>query len=323
MKNHFFLWLLPGFVLAFSGCDRGELPVPAHEAGDVVMQELEMGADYGTQLWYDLETNTVLSRNAKTDWDLMFEASAEGWHVLLNSAKAMAAAPTGKESLAAVTTADGAAWSWDAPSGHMDSTAIGDWRKSKEAFLIDRGYDAVGEHLGYMKVQFLSVNEDQYRLRFAALDGSSEATFTVPKDSARSFVAFSFDDSGKVLPIEPPHGKWDLLFTQYTHIFEGPIAYLVTGVLHNRQGVTVAVDSTRSFAAITYEHVPEYTFSKAINTIGYSWKVYDFDAGSYNINPSLNYIIHTAEGHYFKLHFVDFYNAQGEKGAPRFEVQRL
>jgi hypothetical protein len=32
------------------------------------------------------------------------------------------------------------------------------------------------------------------------------------------------------------------------------------------------------------------------------------------------FIVHDTKGFFRKLHFVDFYNAQGQRGCPRFEV---
>jgi hypothetical protein len=57
--------------------------------------------------------------------------------------------------------------------------------------------------------------------------------------------------------------------------------------------------------------------------IGYDWKYYDFETGSYTVDFSRSYIIRTRAGFYFKLRFAGFYNASGEKGYPVIEFQRL
>jgi hypothetical protein len=57
--------------------------------------------------------------------------------------------------------------------------------------------------------------------------------------------------------------------------------------------------------------------------VGYNWKEYDLNAGEYTVLSNINYIIQDNNNKYYKLHFIDFYNTQGEKGYPKFEVQEL
>jgi hypothetical protein len=119
--------------------------------------------------------------------------------------------------------------------------------------------------------------------------------------------------------------EWDIQFTQYTHIFEGnpPTPYLVSGALSNRYMVDVAEVFDKDFSEITLEDATIYPFSKDINTIGYDWKEYSFNSGGYSIFSDKNYLIKTAEGKYYKFHFIDFYDASGNKGTPTFEFQEL
>lgn len=312
-------------LLLFSlACEKEEIGIPAHDPGDVVTQQLEMGGNYLEQIFYRLENNSIASQNLKTDWDLGFEAGPDGWHIILNSSTGGAVANTGTTDFELVPDPKTAAWRWDVPGGWLDSTGIGDWRDKKEVYLIDRGYDAAGKQLGYRKIVFESVDETAYRIRYARPDGSDEHSTIVPKDPELNFVCFSFV-THKVAAIHPPSREWDLLFTQYIHLFKEPLEtpYLVTGVLTNPKRIAVAVETEKEFSAITFEDVSGYDFSEAMNVIGYDWKFYDFDAGSYTVYPGMNYIIKTKEEIYYKLHFTDFYNDAGEKGAPRFEVQRL
>ena len=62
-----------------------------------------------------------------------------------------------------------------------------------------------------------------------------------------------------------------------------------------------------------------YEFNNQQDDIGYNWKYYDFDNEIYNVDLYINYIIKNQEERYFKLHFLDFYNNNGEKGYPLFE----
>ena len=310
-------------LVCLNSCEKDELPVLAHEPGLGIVTQLNMMQDYRYQLFYDLGSNSVTSQNIKTDWDLGFEAGDKGWHVVLNSARGGAASRTGNSNFASVTSYTGAVWQWDEPSGNLDSTAIGDHRGTSEVYLIDRGYNHLGQHTGYRKVIIQDVTDNFYTVRFAQLDGKGDTIVHIGKDTSISFVALSFDHSCAVL-IEPSKTEWDLLFTQYTHLFDTfPNTYLVSGVLINRFKVQVAIDDQKDFSEISYADVASYAFSTLVNTIGYDWKEFDFSSGIYNVFPHINYIIKDTDGHYFKLHFIDFYNASGAKGSPKFEMQEL
>lgn len=322
------LFLGLSIVLLLASCERDELPITPHDPGDVLTASVEMEVDYKWQVYFDLGTNSVIGENLKVIWDLGFETSADGYHVVLNAAKLMYAYPTGKTDLSAVTDTSGIITNhtWDEASGNLDSTAIGDWRNSNEVYIIDRGYNELGQHRGYRKAVFQAVDASTYTLRFAKLDGTDDTTLTINKDAAYNFAFFSFNNGGEVLEVEPPKETWDLVFSQYTHIFydeEPVIPYLVTGCLLNRNGTKAIMDNSISFENITFEYAQNKILSSNINTIGYDWKEYNFDTGAYLVFPEMNYIIQDSDGFYYKLHFIDFYDAQGQKGSPKFEFQRL
>lgn len=319
------LFFLPAllFTLLLGSCAKDELPVPPHDPGNVTEAAVSMSADYRWQLYYDLRTNTVVGQNLKTAWDLGFEATTDGFHVVLNSAKAMYAANTGSTDFTTVTDTIGFALlkKWDEPSGNLDSTAVGDWRGNMPVYIVDRGYSETGTHQGFRKIQFLAVDADSYTIRFAALNGNGDTTLEIAKDSTYNMQFLSFA-SGNTVLIEPPKADWDLTFTQYTHVFYNPLTtYLVTGCLMNRYQTTAARDTTTAFAAIRFSSIGSYVFSPAMNTIGYDWKT--FNGSTYVTDPQKIYIIRDREGLYYKLHFIDFYDNQGIKGNPRWEFQQL
>jgi hypothetical protein len=45
--------------------------------------------------------------------------------------------------------------------------------------------------------------------------------------------------------------------------------------------------------------------------------------GTYTIESDRIYLLRNSEGIFWKLHFIDFYTQNGEKGAPMFELQEL
>lgn len=305
-------------------CEKEELPVPAHEAGDVITNNVKMESDYKYQLFFDLETNTMVKKNLKTDWDLGFETSDNGYQIILNTAKSMFIANTNQTSFSTIIDTSNLVFKWDAISGNLDSTAIGDWRTTQTIYVIDKGYNELGVHQGFSKIEFLSVNNSSYQIRFANLDGSGEVTMQIGKDNNYNFSYLSLD-GGSIKDIEPSKEGWDLMFSQYTHIFKGTprTPYLVTGALTNRNKVEVAQVFDLDFLDINRNHINQYTFSSDINRVGYDWKEYLFSSGSYIIFTDKNFIIKSTEGRYYKLHFINFYDDLGAKGSPTFEFQEL
>ncbi|MBI3136467.1 MAG: HmuY family protein [Bacteroidetes bacterium] len=308
-------------VLLFIACEKNEIPVPAHQSGDDLTAVAEMGQDYRNQVFFSLDQNAVISMNLKTEWDLAFEASDTGWHVRLNTSKGMAAAKM-NGTFSTVSDTTGAVWKWDAQSGNADSTAVGNWQQDNNIYVIDRGYDQTGTHLGFSKFQVHSVSAVDFEISFANLDATTATTRTITKDDQYTFTYFSLT-TGTTVSIAPPKTDWDICFTQYTHLFDESTPYLVSGVLLNPFETEAGFSNTISYTDITYENAQAFTRTTAANAIGYDWKQYDYDQGIYLVDPSKNYVIKTQTGFYYKLHFIDFYNESGIKGYPRFEFRRL
>lgn len=309
-----------GIVLLMSSCIKEEIPVAAHVAGDVTVNEIDLEPDYRYQAYYDFGTNSLVFQHLKTEWDLGFETGVSGARVVLNTSRAMGAAHISGVDFNSITDTAGVQWRYDATSGNLDSTAIGNWQTLGGVFLINRGYSYDGTHLGFRKLEIASVNGAEYEIHYANLDGSNEQTKVVVKEEAFNFTFWSFETDATA-SIQPKKENWDLVFGQYAHLFEPDFPYLVTGILSNRNGVEVAEVFNKPFADIEYADVANYSFSSDINVIGYDWKT--FGGGSFTVHLDKNYIVKSTEGVYYKMHFIDFYNAQGEKGTPKFEIAAL
>jgi hypothetical protein len=317
--------ILGCFILTLFSCKKDELPVPAHNPGNVVTATVNMESNYKWQLFYNLKTNTVVSQNLKTTWDLGFETTENGYRIILNTSKAMFVRNTNNINFTSINDTLGfsANKKWDEASGNLDSTAIGDWRNTNIAYIIDRGYDESGVHQGFRKIQFQLVDANKYLVRFSKLNGTEDVTLQINKDSTYNFTFLSFNSNNTII-VEPPKSTWDLEFTQYTHIFydEIPVKpYLVTGCLLNRYKTSAKMDSLNSFAAINLTYAQNYILSPNINTVGYNWKTYI--NGTYITNTKMNYIVKSNEDLYYKLHFIDFFNNSGVKGSPKWEFQKL
>lgn len=314
-------------LCGFTSCLQKELPAKPYQPGDETTANVSMGSDYRWQLYYDLENNKVVRKNLKDVWHLGFEATADGYHVILNGSSFMFAYPTGKTNFATVVIADTTGHKhWDSPTGLLDSTAIGEWKGNNEVYIIDKGYSVDLTHQGYKKVQILSVDEQKYTVKYANMDGSSEKTVMISKDSSYNFAFLALKDEPEVLLVEPPKKDWDIVFSQYTHVYYDTWeTYLVTGCLLNRYKTTAFMDSIITFKELNYDRALHYTLSPFINTIGYDWKTVGSTTGGgadYKVHTNMNYIILNSRGNYFKLRFIDFYDNK-VKGNPKWEFQKL
>jgi hypothetical protein len=320
-------------TLLLASCEKDEIPVETPTAGLVESDEVAMQSDYRNQLFYDLELGRVVSENLKTDWDLGFECTADGWRITTNTGKGMKCAHTDFTQFNQEINITNLEWAWDSPSGNLDSTAIGNWKlEPNKLMVIDRGFDWNGEAQGYAELKILSYSETEYTIEFSASNQDEINVFTVTKDPTRNLKCFSFNNpystsnySGSSVDIQPDRNDWDLFFTQYlAELDDGDqiIPYLVVGVLTNYETSFAQQVFDIDFEEIDLEYANTLNFDSNIDNIGYDWKVYDFQDGFITYNDRY-YVIKDTEGVYFKLRFLDFYNLEGEKGHPNFELQRL
>ena len=316
------------FIPSTTGCLKEEDPVTPHNPGNVITRSINLSSDYRFQVFYNLNQDSIFSQNLKTDWDIAFQSSAlpntEGSKVILNPAKFMSAWNTNREDIEKISDTTGFFKNrrWDA-ANHPDTMSIGDVLGQTKTFWIDRGYDEKGDQLDFVKIKFISVDKQKYVIAVEKKGDKNAQTFEIQKDINRNFSYFSFNTNAQVI-IEPNKNDWDLMFTQYIHTFSEPYQpYLVTGVLLNPYNTFAAVDSTIDFNKIDINVAQNMQLRQASDVIGYNWKEYGFTGTIYKIFSHWNYVVRNSKGIYFKLHFIDFYDAQGTKGHPKFEFQKL
>lgn len=326
-------------VLILTSCFKEDEKIVPYDRGDVIVKTIEMTEYYTNQVYFDMENGEEVSVNNKNEWDLGFECSNEGAHILLNTSAFMVAANTGLTDFEEAVDMTVLEWKFDKSDGNLDSTAIGSWFSveqsdtlySRHVYVVNRGYTDLGALRGFKKIQFENLTNNQYFFRYANLDGTDDQTFMIQKDPGVSFTCFSFDEGGQQLFFEPPFDSWDIFFTQYTTLLytdEGdPYPYLVTGVLSNQVNVEVAIDTINEFSDIQVDDIEGLEFSPALDYIGYDWKVLEGDVNtgnvSYNIVPGISYIIKNRKGFYFKMRFTGFYSIEGKKGYPTIEFKLL
>lgn len=311
------------FIFSIIACEQEEIPVIVNLPAGVESTQLMMGSDYSSQLFFDLGSGAVVASNDKTTWDLGFESQQDGWRIWLNAANGGSVAATGTTNFESVVSPESLIYNYDLQNGNPDSTAFGDYRGTGQVFVVNRGYASDASSLGFFKLVVLDASELSYTIKAALLDGSNEHTLVIPKNSEINLMTYSFVQQD-VVSVEPPKSNWDLLFTQYTHLFANPpTPYIVTGVLLNRYNVKVAVDTFNVFDDINLESAGVLEFSSDLDIIGYDWKFFDFSSAVYLVDPTKKFIIRDTDGDTYKLHFVDFYDENGIKGAPEFEWQKL
>ncbi|KAF0130091.1 MAG: hypothetical protein FD155_1877 [Bacteroidetes bacterium] len=336
MKIKWLVVLIPLFML--TSCFKEDEKMIPFDRGDKISSTIEMTQTYKYQVYYSFSKAQVVSSNLKMDFDLMFDNSAEGASVLLNTSNFSTAAPSGKFSFEEVTSAVGLPLTFDASSANPDSVAIGPWFQisnsdtiySREVYVMDRGYDDLGNTLGFRKIIFDSIINNTYYFRYSLLNSTEVFSGVVKKTGSSNFSYYSFDQHVQIFP-EPPKTDYDLLFTQYTTLLytnEGdPYPYLVTGVLLNRFETEAYLDTTLVFDSITMQNIEDQFYTNKPDLIGYDWKevLGDVNTGNvyYEIRPENNYLIRDQQGFYYKMRFIGFYNYSGEKGYPTIEFQKL
>lgn len=286
---------------------------------------------YDYQIWYSLKNNSVTSHNTFVDWDLGFESTGSGHHIILNTSRFMYAGNTGSTDFYGITSNICDTMVYDDSSGDLSKTAIGNWADftdpanpvyPKKVYIIDLGFDNNGIPYGLKKVIFESFDNNTYTVHFSNINGSDEHNYQIIADPERSFTLFSFSNGGSIASVQPVNSNWDLCFTQYSTILfdDQNVAtpYLVRGVYLNSAGTTAVADSISSFHDISAKDLNDYSFSSAQDVIGYSWKDYKND--SYKINPDIFYIIKDQTDRYYKLKFTGYYNNSGARGYPSFQI---
>jgi|SRR5690554_784803 len=335
------LFLFTAIILFMAACEKEEIALDSPlgsnsttpmdtSSGESVIQKgvlisssVNIGEDYSKQVWFDLGTNAIVKINLRTDWDLAFDCSINHNLLYLNSALGASVAFTNETDFDKVTSDAGLTYTYEHHSGRKDSMAIGEVSNLRNVLILNRGYTPSNDEIGKLKIQITSAENGEYHITYAKLDGSNQQTAVISKSPQYNKVAYSFT-TNEVLQIEPPKTDYDLCFTQYTFIYTvPPQAYSVNGALINSYNTEVAKEFQKDFSKITKDDAQNLFYSNIADVIGHHWKDFNLQNDVYQIYTNQNYLIKDAAGNLFKLHFLDFYDENGVKGAPSFEYVRL
>ena len=72
-------------LVTIQSCFKEDKAIPYHPRGDVKTDTIGMTDTYLYQVFFSLDSGEVIKTVVKTTYDLGFECSTSGWHVLLNT----------------------------------------------------------------------------------------------------------------------------------------------------------------------------------------------------------------------------------------------
>lgn len=331
-RTYQFLIIASIFAIIFSSCEKKEDPITLPKANDSLkLFSVCLGSNYDKQVFLNLDNNqsTVVENSS---WDLYFDADAAGKNIYINGGKGVLIASTGSTQFGVIGNPQGLVWKWDAASGSADSLVLGNWcnpvTKSTydSVYVIDRG-SCITDATRYMQFKITCVDALKYKFVIANTDNTGQHEVIVNKDASKAHVYLSFDNGGKALNFEPDKNNWHLCFLKYRWVyyqFNPPLFYTVTGIYINDKITNAAADSSLNFNTIDHNRCSMFNFSSNRDAMGFDWKVYNFTSGRYVARSYVNYIVRsTVPSKYYKIRFIDFYDDNGLKGTPRFEVQGM
>lgn len=286
--------------------------------------------------YFDLENRQLVKSHRHDAWQLGFACGAGGWQIITNSGANWFIYNTGQPIPDAILSMpDKINGLYDIQHAFPDSTAVGDWIHPEgggdiypgNIYLL--GHFVDGNFAGIKQLAFLGVNDTTYTFFYKEQDSGISDTVVLMKNDSVNFIYYSFDQHTQV-SLEPDKHSYDLVFGSYydlATLFGITIPYQVGGVFQNIWDTEAVVDSVTGYAAIEPEMIPALVFTSRRDVPGYAWKGVTVDlagggTASYAVKSNISYIIHTAEGNYFKLRFLS-YTLEGRSGFPQFEYRRL
>jgi hypothetical protein len=316
------IYIAATFIL-LSSCFQEDEAVIRLDRGDVSNIEIAMGENYGEQLFYDLNSNTIVKHNPRTAWDIAFSSEAGSTVIKLNSGRFMLAAETTQSDMSKITDTAGLEFLWDYVNGAEDSMSLFEWDLADNVYVVDMGYDLEGSNLGYIKIKFTKVSDVKVSFEYMSLDGSNPGSGSLEKDQEYNFSYYSILNESKIV-IEPKKDEYDLYFGQYIFYFEAEdLPYYVNGVLLNPNQVEASPYFDVQYEEISSDNLDALDFKTQPDLIGYTWKYYNAQASRYEVVDGQNYLVKDVEGYYYKIRFTGFYNKDGIKGHPQLELKKL
>lgn len=323
----------------FTACDKEEELLPGRFLSDFVGEAnmvSEGGIDYQMQLYFDLSSATLKAQNVRDVWDLAIGCDPEKPNLFVNPSMLVSVAATGTTDFNAEFNPGDYAFSYERSDrfyhrGFMAS----DFENGKpkgEVYIINLGRRLDNQRRGFLLFKILDYNEGLYRLRISDLNRNQVKDIEVKSDLRFNFVYLSLENPDEILNLEPPKEEWDLHFSKYMALLydgEDSVDYSVTGCLINPYKTeayydeNISSDSAVKYNKFKIEDVDESLFTGRSDVIGHEWKDFDLDRNSFMVFDQMIYIIKDIENIIYRLHFIGFYDEDGNKGAVQFEYLPL
>jgi len=163
-----------------------------------------------------------------------------------------------------------------------------------------------------------------YTLQYAKLKETTFKTLDITKDAANNFVFIAFDESAKVVNVEPSKTKWDFVWTwsvYYGMMGTAPYPYGFSDVVfvNNLGGAQAAqiATTTVSYADYKESNIATTIFKTERNVIGSDWRSTSPATG---VKTDRFYVIKDAAGNVYKLRFISMGAGDaGKRGEPVLE----
>jgi len=326
-KSLLLILLIPILFSCFEK-DKKVLPYPGEVS--TISDNIEKYESY-----FDFETGNVIKTHLADAWQLGFECGTDGWHILVNSGAQWLIYNTEQTQIDSISNPPlSASWKYDIQKDYPFSTAVGDWLvKEGSLTTYTKNVYVLGKYSGnnytnLIQLVFFEVNDSMYRFFYHDSANGYSDTINIVKSDSVNFVFYSFTDKHQ-LNLEPDKSKYDIIFCPYYDLateFGVTIPYLVRGVLLNVSKTKALLDSTDAYNQIHFESLLGQDFTNQRDKIGYLWKSVNVNTSSgtaeYTIKINYSYVLHTAQGNYFKMHFLS-YMLNGSSGYPQFEYLQL
>ena len=307
MKNYRFLFLL--ILISLFACKKEDEPIDYSTSKESPQKvRINLKTDFNNQVYYSIQSKKIVSTNNNTEWDLAFASTSKG-AVFINSSKKMVAAVTNQK-FDEVNSIDGLRFTYDESNLLPSRTAFGILKTTK-TYVIDRGINGNGTHLGYVKLEFTNLTGAQYSFRYSDLSSHNSTSLTLNKNEDFNRTMLSFDDG--FVPIEPRVDRWEFLFSKYLHTTTNGTNHEI-GVVINTSVIDVAKIS-KEYSQVTAEDIAGVPYLNNADIIGYDWK----NNSSVDKNKSY-FLIHKVTNKLYKLHFTSFNDSNGTIS---FEFEKL
>jgi hypothetical protein len=311
-------------LLCLSGCFREENTIPRKDRGSVETAIADLGPDYNGEIYYSFLAKKNVATIAKHSWDISLSCDPSNPFIALNTSKSMYAYSTDKSSFAEIVDTVGKLGNQlnDYPCGSADSLALTGILTNKLVYIIDLGVDENYQKAGFILMK-ASLAGQGYFIEYSNISGGNHHSVSIPFDKTSNLVFFSFRTKA-VFP-EPEIPEWDILMTQYQHVYYDPFqTYAVVGCLINQATMQACeYKGSKAFNEIQANDTLGTKFSVRRNIIGFGWKYFDLNNNQYLINSKKTYFLKRNTGNIYKLHFIGFYNSSGIKGTATFEFQEI